>query len=165
MRLKALFSAVLFAIPFMTGGSEARAGDYHPRQYYSHWYRPSSYNYYYRYYYYKPYEGYHGYKHHYVFYYPRYGNYYYYYNPYKKAYWGRCPVEYQGTPQYSLLPQEARKGDLDEIQPNSFPKPGPMPPIPDSKPGDNVTVDLPPDDLPTSPNNKLPPAPKQEVAK
>jgi hypothetical protein len=151
MRLKALYAAVLFALPFAVGSSEARAGGY-GRQYYSSWYYHPTYHYSYRYYYYKPYDDYYGYKHHYVFYYPSYPDYYYYYNPYKKYYWGRCPSHFDGTPQYSLLPEEARKGDLEQIPESSFPKPGAMPPIPESKAGDGVTVDLPPDDLPPAPN-------------
>jgi hypothetical protein len=162
MRLKALVAAVLFALPLALTSSDARAGGY-GRQYYSSWHYHPTYHYSYRYYYYKPYDDYYGYKHHYVFYYPSYPNYYYYYNPYKKYYWGRCPSHLDGEAHYSLLPEDARKPDLESIPESAFPKPGPMPPIPESKMGDSATVDLPPDDLPPVPNQKdlkdLPTAP------
>jgi hypothetical protein len=139
-----MFAAVLCAAPFVAGGVEARADHYGSRQYYGGWHRYS--NYYYRSYYYKPYSDYYGYKHHYVIYYPTRPQYYYYYNPYKHYYWGRCPTYTDGTQAYSLLPEEHRKGDIDEIQETAFPQPGNMPKIPDAK--DNAQVDLPPDDLP-----------------
>jgi hypothetical protein len=144
--LKPIFTALLAAAPFAAGGTDARAGDYYTRQYYSSWHRPANYNYYYRTYYYKPSPTYYGYKHHYVIYYPSRPQHYYYYNPYKKTYWGRCPSQLNGTEQYSLLAEADRKGDLDSIKESAFPNPGPMPPIPESS--DGAKVDLPPDDLP-----------------
>jgi len=126
----------------------APAGKYSPRQYYGGWHKHDRQNYYYRYYYYKPRENYSGYKHHYAIYYPSKPNYYYYYNPYKKQYWGRCPSKYDdGKGTYSMLADEDRKGSLEDIDEKSFPKPGPLPKIPDSE--DDATLELPPDDLPT----------------
>ena len=66
-------------------------------------------HYYYRHYYYKPSPTYTGYRHHYVIYYPTRPKYYYYYNPYKKVYWGRCPVDYNGEEQYSMLARKIAK--------------------------------------------------------
>lgn len=137
--------------------SAPMAGDaytYSYRQYYSGWHKPAGYSYHYRNYYYKPTPDYYGYKHHYVVYYPQKPQYLYYYNPYKKTYWGRCPTQTNGQPQYSLLDEKDRRASLDEIPEKAFPKPGPMPPIPESVPskesdGKSVPVDLPPDDLPT----------------
>jgi hypothetical protein len=130
------------------------AYSYSHRQYYSSWHRHPTYSYHYRHYYYKPTPTYSGYKHHYVVYYPRKPQYVYYYNPYKKTYWGRCPTNAGGRPQYSLLDEKDRRATLDEIPERAFPKPGPMPPIPESDKanepdGKPALVDLPPDDLPT----------------
>jgi hypothetical protein len=76
----------------------------------------------------------------------------YFYNPYTKQFWGRCPVETDGEASYSLLAANDRNGDINKIPESAFPKPGPMPPIPEST--DGATMDLPPDDLPTA--NALP---------
>jgi hypothetical protein len=136
----------------------AQASAYGSRQYYSGWsgrnYSRSGY--YYRAYYYKPKPSYYGYKHHYVMYYPSRPKYYYYYNPYKKQYWGRCPVDTDGKGEYSMLPVEYRKANLDEIPEKAFPKPGKMPQIPEGE--DEETLDLPPDDLPAAalPKGKRP---------
>jgi hypothetical protein len=125
-------------------GGNLRADTYTYRQYYSSWHAHR--NYYYRHYYYKPTPTYVGYKHHYVVYFPQRPQYVYYYNPYKRVYWGRCPTSCEGNEQYSLLAEKDRKGSVDEIPEAAFPKPGPMPKIPESK--DGAKVDLPPDDLP-----------------
>jgi hypothetical protein len=126
----------------------SEAGSYGPRQYYSSW-SPTSYGYYYRTYYYKPYPTYASYNYHYVVYYPSRPYYYYYYNPHRRAYWGRSPVSNDGQAVYSLLAEEHRKGTLAEIKEEHFPKPGPMPKVPDAK--DNAKIDVPPSDLPTGP--------------
>jgi hypothetical protein len=128
---------------------EAQADSYVVRQYYSGWHRHTGGSYYYRTYYYKPTPRYVGYRHHYVIYHPRYRNHYYYYNPYKKVYWGRCPVHTDGRGQYSHLAEADRRATLEEIPETAFPKLGPMPKVPESDPKENVTMDLPPDDLPS----------------
>lgn len=125
----------------------AVADYYSPRQYYSGWHKPASRSYHYRVYYYKPTPQYVGYRHHYVIYYPQRPQYYYYYNPVKRAYWGRSPVEQNGQPQYSLLAEKDRKGNLEQIDETAFPKPGPMPAVPDAE---DLTLDLPPSDLPVA---------------
>jgi hypothetical protein len=135
----------------------ARANTYGSRQYYSNWSYHAKRGYYYRTYYYKPHADYYGYKHHYVIYYSA-RPYYYYYNPYKKYYWGRCPVRSEGKARYSLLPEEARKSRLEDIPEKAFPDFGPTPPIPDSNGKDGGRLDLPPDDLPGE--DPLPPKSK-----
>jgi len=121
------------------------------RQYYGNWQsHPAGYAY--RPYYYKPSSNYAGYKHHYVIHHPRDPEHNYFFNPYTKKFWGRCPTSYGTQPQYSMLAEKDRQEDLEKIAPTAFPKPGPLPPIPDSN--DGVTLDLPPDDLPNL--NQLP---------
>jgi len=126
--------------------ASAVADTYSPRQYYGPWYKHPKYNYYYRNYYYKPAADYAGYKYHYAMYFPSRPNHYYYYNPQTKKYWGRCPVNNNGKPQYSLLAEKDRKEKLADIPESAFPAPGALPPIPDSD--DGATLDLPPNDLP-----------------
>lgn len=130
-------------------GTSAPASKYASRQYYGNWRKHDKQGYYYRPYYYKPRDDYSGYKHHYVFYFPSKPDHYYYYNPHKKQWWGRCPVKHDnGKGTYSMLAEEDRKENFDDVDEKKFPKPGPMPSIPESS--DNATLDLPPDDLPTS---------------
>jgi hypothetical protein len=117
-----------------------------PRQYYSSYVKHPRQNYSYRTYYYKPTPTYVGYKHHYAIYHHSRPKHIYFYNPYKKQYWGRCPVNTEGKGQYSLLAEKHRKSSLEAIDEESFPPPGDMPPIPDSKDGEKM--DLPPDDVP-----------------
>lgn len=136
--------ALLFAAAAVSPAVADQCG---PRQYYSGWHKPAAKSYHYRVYYYKPTPSYVGYRHHYVIYHPQRPNYYYYYNPVKKAYWGRCPVEQNGQPQYSLLAEKDRTGNLEQIAEASFPAPGPMPKVPDAE---DLTLDLPPGDLPVA---------------
>jgi hypothetical protein len=144
---------LLCALPLLAlSPSRTEAGDNPVRQYYSGWHKHPKANYHYRHYYYKPKPSHAGYKHHYVIYTPQRPKHYYYYNPYKKAYWGRCPVENNGEPLYSLLAEKDRRADLKAIPEPAFPAPAALPPIPDSS--DGATLDLPPDDLP--PDNFLP---------
>ncbi len=117
-----------------------------PRQYYSEWKKHPTREYHYRSYYYKPRADYRGYKHHYVVHYASKPNHNYYFNPYKKQFWGRCPVEHNGNSEYSLLPTQFRKEQITDIPEDAFPPVGPLPPIPDSEDGE--ILDLPPDDLP-----------------
>src|SRR5262245_31420378 len=131
---------------FLLSAAAGSQADYGPRQYYSGW-SPTTYGYYYRTYYYKPYPTYTSYNYQYVIYYPSRPSYYYYYNPHRRVYWGRSPVQNDGKAVYSLLAEEHRKGTLNEIREEHFPKPGPMPPVPESK--DGARIDVPPADLPT----------------
>jgi hypothetical protein len=138
--------------------SVASAGDYgSPRQYYSSWQKYPQRTSYYRHYYYKPSPTYSGYKHHYVVYAPQKPKYVYYYNPYKKVYWGRCPVEHHGEGVYSLLAEKDRKPTLDEIPEEAFPPPAPVPSLPEAT--DAAPLDLPPDDLPADAVGAPAPAP------
>jgi len=149
---------VLLAAGLAVSATPTQATDYYPRQYYSSWHKHPSYDYQYRTYYYKPSPTYYTYRHHYVTYHqaPQHKNYVYYYNPYQKKYWGRCPTTYanydphynynQGEA-YSLLKEDDRKETLQQIPEKSFPKPGPMPTIPEAT--DGAKVELPPDDLPS----------------
>lgn len=146
------FARCSLAMVLLVTASAAVIADGAPRQYYGAYAKHPRYNYYYRPYYYRPTPTYSGYKHHYVIHVPSKPKYVYYYNPYKKVYWGRCPVNCEGKPQYSLLAEKDRKGNLDEIPESAFPAPGALPPIPDST--DGTTLQLPPDDLP---NDELPP--------
>lgn len=127
------------------------AGDaqtYVHRQYYSGWRKHPTHGYHFRFYYYKPAPTYHGYKHHYVIHFPTRPAHCYFYNPYKKVYWGRCPIDHGGKPLYSMLAEEHRKQNIADIPEAAFPKPAALPPIPDA--ADGASIDLPPDDLPTA---------------
>lgn len=151
--MRTLKYLALAGILLLAASAPTWAKHYGPRQYYSGW-SSTNYGYYYRTYYYKPAPTYASYSYHYVIYYPNRPTYYYYYNPYKQAYWGRSPVNNNGKEVYSLLADEHRKGSLSEIKEEHFPKPGPMPRVPEAK--DNVSIEVPPGDLPTG--EKLPKA-------
>ena len=145
MKLRSLSIVAALAL-FATAGVTAWGSYSAPRQYYSGWNKSAKHSYYYRDYYYKPADDYVGYKHQYVMYYPEKPKHYYYYNPYKKVYWGRCPVQTYGKGQYSELAEKDRKGSLGDIPEEAFPAPAEMPHVPEAT--DGVTMDLPPDDLP-----------------
>lgn len=133
----------------LSGAATVRADGYSPRQYYGPWQYHSQGQYHYRPYYYKTTPSYVGYKHHYVVYRPQHDRrHYYFYNPYKRTYWGRCPSQYDGSSpqQYSLLPEDTRAGQLQQIPETAFPPPGAAPAIPESR--DRAQLDLPPDDSP-----------------
>ena len=105
------------------------------RHYYGGWnYYPAR-TYYYSHYYYKPYATYEGYRHHYCVYYHSSPRYVYYYNPVSRVYWGRYDLKEKG---YSLLAEKDRKEDLKSIPETAFPKPGQMPPIPESDDGERM---------------------------
>jgi len=141
----ALLGLVLGAGLALPEAAEARG-----RHYYSGWsYRPTS-TYYYSYYRYKPYASYSGYKHHYCIYYPSRPRYVYYYNPVRKVYWGRYDMKEKG---YSLLAKEDRKNRLDDIPEKAFPKPGKMPPIPESEDGEQI-LPIDPESLPKATDPK-----------
>lgn len=152
--MRALKYVVLAAGLAVTAATPSKSeANFGGRQYYSNWHYHSGNGYHYRTYYYKPTPTYHTYKHHYVVYQPKYPRHVYYYNPYKKAYWGRCPTTYHDpgynynpNHAYSLLKEDDRKPTLAEIPDNKFPPPAAMPPIPDST--DGTKIELPPDDLP-----------------
>src|SRR5262249_18168676 len=105
-------------LPLAALPGDANANAYYTRQHYSDWHPYG--NCYYRDYYYKPSIDYCGYHHHYVMWYPSHPNYYYFFNPYKHAFWGRCPCECHGQEQYSLLPEQFRKPDLAQIPESAF---------------------------------------------
>jgi hypothetical protein len=128
-------------------GVTSHADSYSPRQYYGGISRHPRANYSYRPYYYKPSPTYAGYKHHYAVYVPSQPKYVYFYNPYKRQYWGRCPINIGGQPQYSLLAEKDRRASLEEIPEAAFPAPGDPPPVPEST--DGARLELPPDDLPS----------------
>ncbi len=131
----------------------AMAQNYAPRQYYSDWQKapPSRGDFHIRKYYAKPTPDYAGYRTHEVHYFSKKPKHYYYYNPKTQKYWGRCPIENAGKPQYSLLKMEDRQQDLEKIPESAFPPPGKMPAIPDSDPKEGATLDLPPEDAPSFP--------------
>jgi hypothetical protein len=143
---KSLCLGVLVAL-LAVGGVTAQAHHYSSRQYYTSWRNSPHGSYYYRYYYFKPSSNYEGYRHHYAIYYPSHPHYIYFYNPYRHVYWGRCLVKPDGKNQYSLLAEKDRKENLCDIPESAFPAPSAMPPIPEST--DEVSMELPPDDLPT----------------
>ena len=155
LRTKVMAGVIAAASVLGLLATPATANQYTPRQYYGTWHKHASYGYHYRYYYYKPSADYAGYKHHYVIYHPSRPKYYYYYNPYTKTYWGRCPVKTDGKGEYSMLAEKDRKGKLEDIAEEAFPKPGKLPKIPEAT--DDATLDLPPDELPGGDN---PPADK-----
>lgn len=133
---------LMLAVP----GVKVLASTYGARQYYGTTYKHQRYGYSYRPLYYKPTASFGGYRHHYAVYHPRYRNHVYFYNPYKKTYWGRCPVNYGDKPVYSMLAEKDRRATIEEIDEAAFPTPGKLPPLPDSD--DGATLELPPDDVP-----------------
>ncbi len=140
--------AVVAVALFMVAPSLQAQSGHGPRQYYGHWSKHPSRNFHYRNLYYKPTPTFRGYKHHYVVFTPKDPKHLYFYNPYKKQYWGRCPVDYGDKPVYSLLKPEHRKPTIKEVPEDAFPPPGDLPPLPDST--DGAVLELPPDDLPLS---------------
>ena len=147
--MPAILRCLILSGVLVSGLSQyCRAADqYAPRQFYGDWHSHHR-GFSYRPYYYKPYPQFVGYKHHYTIHFQARPQHHYFYNPYKKLYWGRCPVATEGKPNYSLLPEKVRSGDINKIPESAFPEPGPMPPIPEST--DGAMLDLPPDDLPTA---------------
>ena len=124
------------ALTCFFGANEAEAGRY--RQAYSSWnYNPTR-TYYYSRYTYRPTVSYTTYHHHYCIHYPSRPRYVYYYNPVRRTYWGRYDLQEAG---YSMLKKEDRKENLDDIPESAFPKPAPMPEIPESS--DGVQMDPP----------------------
>jgi hypothetical protein len=119
-----LFQRLAVGCVLTTTGVLARgsvAASYSLRQYDATWHQSQDGQYYYREYYFKPRLNYVGYRHHYVIYFPQRPKHYYFYNPYKKVYWGRCPVETNGDGRYSMLTDSARPGNLQAIRDAAFP--------------------------------------------
>ncbi|SMP76512.1 hypothetical protein SAMN06265222_12160 [Neorhodopirellula lusitana] len=124
------FALAAAALTCFFGESEAQARGY--RQAYSSWsYHPTS-TYYYSRYTYQPVVTTTTYHHHYCIHYPSRPRYVYYYNPVRRTYWGRYDLQEAG---YSMLKKEDRKENLDDIPESAFPKPAPMPEIPESTDG------------------------------
>ena len=147
MVLRHCVLTALLSTSLLTSSATRAADQFGSRQSFGDWHNHSR-GFSYRPYYYKPNPQFVGFKHHYVIHYQSHPQHNYFYNPYNKQFWGRCPVAAEGKPSYSLLAAEDRSGDINTIPESAFPKPGPMPPIPEST--DGATLDLPPDDLPST---------------
>jgi len=128
-------------------GQSGHAGHSGGRQSYGDWHSHSG-GFSFRTYNYKPTPNFDGFRHHYVLHYNSQPEFNYFYNPYTKQFWGRCAAGEVGEGSYSLLAENDRGGDVKKIPESAFPQPGALPPIPESKDGE--TLDLPPDDLPSS---------------
>jgi hypothetical protein len=148
MRSIVRFTVIMFALTagLITTTASRAADQFHSRQSFGDWHQHQR-GFSHRAYYYKPHQNFVGFKHHHVIHFNSRPQHHYFYNPYKKQFWGRCPVATDGKPSYSLLAAKDRSGDINKIPESAFPKPGAMPPIPEST--DGATLDLPPDDLPT----------------
>src|SRR5262249_26454722 len=141
-RLSILLCAALVA----ACGAVALANPHAPRQYYGGWEKKTKHKQSYRPYHYKPSPHLARYRHHYLVYSRKRPGHYYFYNPYKKQYWGRCPVGSNGKALYSKLADKDMKENLEEIPESAFPEPGKPPTLPEAT--DDATLELPPDDLP-----------------
>ncbi len=128
---RSFFGAVLVVAAII---GVTQAGPSH-RQHYNDWTYYPQFGYYYSSYYYQPSPDDKGYKHLFCIYYPAHPRFVYYYDPYQHYYWGRLDVKGEPGHQYSLLAPKDRKAKLTEIPEDAFPKPGKMPPIPESKDG------------------------------
>jgi hypothetical protein len=94
--------------------------------------------YYLRHYYYKPTPQASEYRYNLVIYYPNRPRHYYYFSPYTGKYWGRWDCSARG---FSSLPPEQQHETIGNVREAAFPRPGPMPNLPES--ADNVAM-LPP---------------------
>jgi len=99
--------------------------------------------YYYRHYYFKPSAEAPNYRYHHLVYYPTHPGHYYFYNPYQGRYWGRYDVVAKG---FSVLKEADRRDRIADIPAGAFPKPGPMPEVPEST--DRTPIEPPPPGLP-----------------
>lgn len=149
--LRYVVLSLILSTGFLISSLASAADHSGSRQSFGDWHKHSR-GFSYRPYYYKPNPQFVGFKHHYVVHFKSHPQHNYFYNPYKKQFWGRCPVASEGKPSYSLLAATDRDGDINKIPESAFPKAGPMPPIPESS--DGATMELPPDDLPA--NDALP---------
>jgi hypothetical protein len=133
----------LLVLAFLLGAAQTPARTEDPRQSYSAWRKHAEKPYYYRWYYFKPSADDKEPQYHYGIYYPSRGKRVYFFNPSSRKFWGYYDMEAKG---YSLLPPEKRRERIDDIPAEAFPRPGKMPPLPDST--DGTTMLEPPDDLP-----------------
>jgi hypothetical protein len=107
-----------------------------PRQWYNDWTYYPQFGYYYSSYYYLPSAVEKSYRQYFCLFYPAHPRYVYYFDPQTHLYLGRLDVKGEAGHQYSALAPKDRKEKLKEIPEDAFPKPGAMPPIPDSKDGE-----------------------------
>jgi len=121
----------LFAIAVARPGAAAS-----PRQWYNDWTYYPQFGYYYSSYYYLPSAVEKSYRHYFCLYYPAHPRYVYYFDPQAHLYVGRLDMQGESGHQYSALAAKDRKEKLKEIPEDAFPKPGAMPPIPDSRDGE-----------------------------
>jgi hypothetical protein len=105
------------------------------RQYYNDWNFYPQFGYYYISYYYQPSPRDAGYKYQFCLFYPSSPRFVYYFDPVRHLYWGRLDMKAAPDHQFSLLAEKDRKEKLKDIPEEAFPKPGKMPPIPESKDG------------------------------
>ncbi len=105
------------------------------RQYYNDWNFYPQFGYYYISYYYQPSPRDAGYKYQFCLFYPSSPRFVYYFDPVRHLYWGRLDMKGTADHQFSLLAEKDRKEKLKDIPEEAFPKPGKMPPIPESKDG------------------------------
>jgi len=126
LRLAALILAFVVARPCTAAT---------PRQWYNEWTYYPQFGYYYSSYYYLPSAVDKSYRHHFCLLYPAHPQYVYYFDPQTHLYWGRLELKAEPGHQYSVLAPKDRKEKLKDIPEEAFPKPGAMPPIPESKDG------------------------------
>ncbi|MFQ3593039.1 MAG: hypothetical protein SNJ82_07600 [Gemmataceae bacterium] len=132
-----LRAMIVTAAVLLVGGVAApKAQAQYPKYYNNQWYSKGSgaSKYYYAHYYYAPN------KYHHAYYYPsKSKRYVYYYNWEKKRYWGRYDLE---TQKYSLLSEDKRKENLDDIAEGDFPEPVALDKV--TIPGSTDTMTAPP---------------------
>jgi hypothetical protein len=126
-----------------------------PRQWYNDWTYYPQFSYYYSSYYYLPSAVDKSYRHYFCLFYPAHPQYVYYFDPQAHLYLGRLDVKGDPGRQYSALAAKDRKEKLNQIPEDAFPKPGAMPPIPDSRDG---TLMDPVKDLPKAKGKPTAPA-------
>jgi hypothetical protein len=133
--VQAIFAALVGAALVVTAASAVAQAGASRRQYYNDWNFYPQFGYYYISYYYQPSPRDNGYKYQFCLFYPSNPRFVYYFDPALHRYWGR--LDMKGTPghQFSLLAEKDRKEKLKDIPEDAFPKPGKMPPIPESKDG------------------------------
>jgi hypothetical protein len=126
VRLAALVFAIVIVRP-CTAAS--------PRQWYNEWTYYPQFRYYYSSYYYLPSAVDRNYSHLFCLFYPAHPQYVYYFDPQAHLYLARLDVKGEPGHQYSALAPKDRKEKLKDIPDEAFPKPGEMPPIPESRDG------------------------------
>lgn len=106
-----------------------------PRQWYNEWTYYPQFGYYYSSYYYLSSAVDKDYHHYFCLYYPAHPQYVYYFDPQTHLYLARLDVKGEPGHQYAALAPKDRKEKLKDIPEEAFPKPGAMPPIPESRDG------------------------------